>query len=127
MGGHSVQIGIFRAWPRGVAPTNRRMLHGLAARDCFVAGQAGGDGWSRFPRAYAAWQPLLSRFWRFSMGCAGAGGLAGPRRYWRGPEIRGLGMDLFVDPFDYSGGLGGIVRLDGLEADPARCSGLVSD
>ncbi len=41
-------------------------------------------------------------------------------------EIRGLGMDLFVDPFDCSGGLGGIALVAGLEADSARCAGLVS-
>ena len=41
--------------------------------------------------------------------------------------IRGLGMGLFVDPFDWSDGLGGIVRLDGLEADFARRFWLVSD
>ena len=51
--------------------------------------------------------------------------LAEPGLTWSG--IRGLGVDLFVDPFDCSGGLGGIVRLAGLEADFAWRFGLVSD
>ncbi len=147
------------------------------ARGRFVAGRVGG-GRACSPRAYAAREPLLSRFRRFFVGMrparrdrdvrrtgrveAGQGfarvGLAvrvlrrgastvrgvrpgsglevivpgGAGTCWTEAvlawsEIRGLGMDLIVDPFDCNGGIGGVALLDGLEVEQGGLPVRVSD
>ncbi len=59
------------------------------ARGCFVAGWVE-VGWSCHPRAYATWQPLLSRFRRFSMGLRPARRDRAMRRTGRVPGRVGI-------------------------------------